>query len=388
MSSDKFLKNPEVYPYGPIGGVIDWTAVSSDEGGLPAKDSVLMVRATSGMNIAQFVSFNPITDELPTLTSRFSAIAGKLSSAKMDPRETIQQVLDNSGDGTVNIRSFTNKQHQGNPFIVGLKDVDDVVARVEDLARKCYTTIVHETIDVNDGGLNCVYAHGHVECLTGATPRGVENCEENVAVFGYSDFIAFVHTVYGPSYLPERIAAFLGAVDKRVEFSIHPKRRGVRHSHLIIWEESDEPTDAAKEILLRNRTHRWPNSASQLVGDKVFGLLETEAALRGCAAFSKVAENFTLRIGVPKTTVFPAHPNMPFFQFGTPAGSNVIWTRTCPKVQLPGKHPTFSFWADPMALLNQDYASNKELASCIVQEGVNAKISGAAMGLWYRPMPM
>ena len=371
--------NSKLYPHGKSDHLkgIKLTSV----GGKPAKDEVLMMRALEGMNIAQFVSFNPITDQCTALTSRFSAIAGKLSSDPMDPKEVVRRVLDNSGDGTVNIRSFTKERHQGNPFIVGLSDVDDILAQVEDLARRGYTTIICETIDVNDGGLNCVYAHGHVECLTGATPRGVENCDETVAVFNYKDFIKFVHTVYGPSYLPDRIAAFLGAVDKRVEFSLHPKRRGVRHSHLIIWEESDEPTDTAKDNLLQNRTHQWPNSISQLVGDKVFGLLEAESALCSSPPFAKNTENFTLRICVPKTTVFPKHPDAPIFQFGTPTGSGKVWTRTCPKVQLPGKHPTWDYWVDPMSVLYTDKFLENELASCIIQEGVDAEISGAAMVL-------
>ena len=373
--------NSKLYPNGksnPLGG-IKLTSV----GRKPAKDEMLMMRALGGMNVAQFVSFNPITEKCPSLTSRFSAIAGKLSSDPVNPKETIHRVLDNSGDGTVNIRSFTNERHQGNPFIVGLSDVDDILVQVEDLARRGYTTIVHETINVNDGGLNCVYAHGHVECLTGATPRGVENCDETVAVFNYKDFIKFVHTVYGPSYLPDRIAAFLGAIDKRVEFSLHPKRRGVRNSHLIIWEEStgSEHIDSEKEQLLQERSHQWPNSVSRLIGDKVFGLLEAEAALRSSPPFAKNMESFTLRIGVPKTTVFLKHPEAPIFQFGTPTGSGKVWTRTCPKVQLPGKYPTWPYWVDPMSVLYTDESRENELASCIIQEGVDAKISGAAMVL-------
>ena len=53
----------------------------------------------------------------------------------------------------------------------------------------------------------------------------------------------------------------------RVEFSLHPVRRGVRHTHTIIWqfEEVGAPRS--------NRRVFWPNRFSQFIGDKAFGLL-------------------------------------------------------------------------------------------------------------------
>jgi hypothetical protein len=65
----------------------------------------------------------------------------------------------------------------------------------------------------------------------------------------------------------ERYGGRSTARSGRVEFSIHPLKRGVRRDHTIIWEmEKAEPIHLAGDV-------DWPNRFSQLIGDKAFGLL-------------------------------------------------------------------------------------------------------------------
>jgi hypothetical protein len=113
---------------------------------------------------------------------------------------------------------------------------------------------------------------------------------------------------------------------RRVEFSIHPQERGVRHDHTIIWEiESLDDTWSAPHAAGSLQVGHWPNRFSQLLGDKTYGLLIAHA----------------LGFPVPRTSVFNAR--VAPFAFGRPAGARGVWLRTAPAVNEPGRHPTRFF---------------------------------------------
>ena len=106
----------------------------------------------------------------------------------------------------------------------------------------------------------------------------------------------------------------------------------------------------------------WPNRVSVEMGDKAFGLLM--ANLRG--------------LRVPKTTVIGR--SFPMCTFGTsPAYRERLWLRTCPLKETPGKYPTCWGWNDPFRLMQEADPLHTEIASLLIQEGVQAVYAGAAI---------
>jgi hypothetical protein len=205
--------------------------------------------------------------------------------------------------------------------------------------------IVNETVDVNDGGVSGVAHANVVEFAPGETPRVVEN--GSIVSVGRNVAESLLRTVYGfAPALPKQ-------PDLRVEFSIHPVRRGFAREHTIIWEIQEVPTDYLSS------TPKWPNAFSQFIGDKTFGLL--------------LANSVGLR--VPRTTSLCRH--VAPFTFGEPTGSDVKWLRTCPETPEPGFFPTVRGWADPFALMQA--AGNERLASILIQDEVPARFSGALL---------
>jgi len=90
----------------------------------------------------------------------------------------------------------------------------------------------------------------------------------------------------------------------RVEFSIHPLRRGFRREHTIIWELEDVgEVHTETEVV-------WPNNFSRYIGDKAYGPLIADL----------------LGLPVPKSTVFGR--NVAPFRFGCETGSSEVWVRT------------------------------------------------------------
>jgi hypothetical protein len=139
----------------------------------------------------------------------------------------------------------------------------------------------------------------------------------------------------------------------RLEFSLHPVRRGYKQTHTIIWEAqtTDVDTLSAKP--------QWPNSFSSLIGDKVFGLLIAEA----------------IGFCIPKTLVV-CRAVAPF-QLGQKTGSDVKWLRTAPKVPEPGFFPTVRNWTDPFRLLKDDI--DERVAAVMIQDEVSPAFSGALL---------
>jgi hypothetical protein len=206
---------------------------------------------------------------------------------------------------------------------------------------------VNETIDVNDGGVSGVVLADVIEFTPNDTPKGVD--KPGVCSLPRSLGLKILENVYGfkPALDYER--------NLRVEFSIHPIRRGVRNEQTIIWEiESYENPTTHAEI-------NWPNNFSRHLGDKVYGLL-----LAHHAGF-----NVPLTTAICRT-VAP-------FTFGISTGLYENWIRTAPKARTPGKFSTFFGWRDPFALLATEDPGQELIASVISQRSVDPLYSGSLL---------
>jgi hypothetical protein len=304
------------------------------------KDAVLDELAAE-LNVAQFVSF------APDLALRYARIYGTPPNHQFDSLEqAVSTLLAHSPERSVNVRSYDPDTPESREFVYGLRTVDDITATIRRLAGTGLYTICNETIDVRDGGVSGVVLGGIVEFAPDDTPRAVE--KPDVASLPRSIGAHILSCVYG---FPVTLSF---PPTDRIEFSIHPQRRGVRHEHIIVWERRAMTADGSPRFA-------WPNRFSRLIGDKVFGLLVAEA----------------IGLKVPRSTVV-ARRVAPF-TFGSPTGSAEPWLRTSPVVQVPGHFTTVAKWTDPFSLVQREDPDGTALASVISQEGVNARWSGAAI---------
>lgn len=301
------------------------------------KDEVLDRLAMIG-NVAQFISFGPG----PEPDQRFSRVAGfepnyRFSSA----REGIDYLLKNSPEGTVNIRGFRPGISKGEPLYYGLDNSDRVMEILHQKALENKFSIVNETIDIDDGGVSGVAIGQVFEFSPGDTPKCVD--KPGVCRLPRDIGLNLLEKVYG--FRPTLNFPF----SHRVEFSIHPKKRGIRHAHTIIWELEDvNASDIIPDI-------SWPNNFSRLLGDKVYGLLIADV----------------LGLPVPWTTVINRH--VAPFSFGMKTGTSETWIRTCPSVRSPGKYPTYFGWRDPFSIIDE----SKDIISVISQEAIHPEYSGS-----------
>lgn len=342
---------------------------------LKYKDDVLVTLAKK-CNIAQFVSYGPDGER------RHCCICGNeadlMKSASRG--ETIQLLLDKSIDHSINIRTFLPEQWSGNPFIVCLTDINVICNHIDELTSKGYYVIVHESIDVHDGGISCVLENGVVEFVPGDTPRFVEKVSElPIPRLMVDDFITFLRPIYKGISTFERLCkeGYLSTAEDddslfdyckdRVEFSLHPRSCGYKNDKIIIWEiarDSQSAYDALTSYNVFSNRHScydWPNAFSQHIGDKAYGLL--------------VANMFTKH--VPQTAVCLRSQKVESFVFGTYISIADVWTRTCPNVQVPGKYATIHGYVNPYELMDKEDPDNEALVSCIIQNGIPAKYSGA-----------
>jgi hypothetical protein len=302
------------------------------------KDSVLHHLAESA-NVAQFVSFDP---EARQRHARIRGFAVDHCFESID--EAARALLQSSG--SVNVRSFEAHRAKSREFIYGLKDANEVASEIKRLAAGGLYTIVNETIDVNDGGVSGVVLGSIVEFAPGDTPRCVEKPGTLSLARGLA--LSLLERVYG--FCPDLSRYGLA---ERVEFSIHPIRRGTLQEHTIVWEmEKVGEFDSPAEII-------WPNRFSRFIGDKAFGLLLADV----------------LGLPVPATTVFPR--SLPPFTFGKKTSSGETWIRTCPTEQEPGRYTTHRGWLDPFELMADEDPEGTKIASVLAQEGVCAAYSGS-----------
>lgn len=310
----------------------------SDERG-HYKDAILDALAHQS-NVAEFVSF------APDLRQRYAWIRDYRENHRFpSPRTAIAALLERASEHSVNIRSFDPENPKSREFIYGKTDPDTVSGEVQRLAAEGLYTIVNETVDVDDGGVSGVAYGDVIEFAPGDTPR----CVEKPGTAGMSRRLAMAlfQIVYGIRVaLPQR-------QDLRVEFSLHPLRRGYRHDHTIIWEtEAPGPAPEASSVA-------WPNRFSRWIGDKAFGLL--------------IAHLIGLR--VPRTQVIGRR--VAPFTFGMDTGLAEPWLRTSPTQQVPGKFTTRRGWLDPFRLMQEEDPEGQMIASVLAQQGIDARFSGA-----------
>jgi len=306
------------------------------------KDEILDALARSA-NVAQFVSFGP------DLVQRHSRLRGFPPDHRFaSPEEAVGVLLDRTPERSVNVRSYDPASPKSREFLYGHTNAAEVAGELARLAASGLWTIVNETIDVHDGGVSGVAFGNLLEFAPGDTPRCVE--KPGTAALPRDLGLRLLETVYGfrPN-LPAR-------AELRVEFTLHPLRRGNRHEHTILW-EIEEPGPPPDGAVLPT----WPNHFSRHLGDKAFGLLIADA----------------YGLPVPRTLVIPR--SLAPFAFGADTGSAEVWIRTCPREQVPGLFTTQRGWIDPFALLQKEDPEGTVLASVLRQQAVEARWSGALL---------
>lgn len=307
------------------------------------KDEVLNTLAEKGGNIAQFVSWGPDGNQ------RFGKIRGQ-ETPFPNMRDAITTLLERSEPRSANIRTFLPEKPDGNPFKYGLMDQNDIESMIRSFNADGYHVILNQTIPVNDGGWSGVLFGATIE----GAPNDIPRCVEKPGCMRLPRDVGFglINAVYGFHFhVPF-------GVNDRVEFSVHPFRRGYLNDFQIIWQVDRYETSA----LPQTPDIKWPNRYSEAVGDKAFGLLMAHI----------------LGFPVPKTTVFGRL--IPQFQFGTGVGNNEPpWVRTAPKEQTPGKFTTSRGWADPFEIMRKEDPEGKLIAAILVQDGIKAQFSGSAI---------
>ncbi len=310
------------------------------------KDEILNNLANN-TNIAQFISFSP-GQELKLRFARIIGInSGKAFSSNL---EAIKALLSRAEDGLVNIRTFKPNQPKGGEFFYGKSDPNEILSLLSLQASKGLHTILNETIDINDGGVSGVSFANIIEFAPFDTPKCVDKA--GVCSLPRAQAIHILEGVYG--FRP----ALNYDASTRIEFSIHPKKRGLHKDHTIIWEIEEVGAITTTASIV------WPNRFSQMIGDKVFGLLIAEA----------------VGLPVPQGTVIPR--SIAPFSLGLATEKWNTWMRTCPRTRAPGKYPTISGWEDPFEFMkanNHDSDSDdyKNIASLLIQDGVYAEYSGS-----------
>jgi hypothetical protein len=293
-------------------------------------------------NVAQFVSFGP------DLAERHAWVCGWPPNHRFgSPEAAVAAVFAASPESSVNVRSYEPHDPKARRFLYGLKSAEEALAAVSRLAGEGLYTIVNETVDVLDGGVSGVAFGDVLEFAPGDTPRCVETGD--TAALPRALGLSLLATVYrfAPA-LPEQ-------PELRVEWSLHPLRRGYRHKHTILW-EIEEPGAAPESLALS-----WPHRFSRHLGDKAFGLLMADA----------------VGLRVPRTEVLPR--GLAPFSFGADTGLAETWLRTCPREQRPGLFTTRHGWEDPFLLLAREDPEGREIASVLCQQAVEARHSGAVV---------
>ena len=225
--------------------------------------------------------------------------------------------------------------------------VGEAEALVHKLAAEHMHVIVNETVDVRDGGVSGVVQGDVIEFAPDDTPRCVEKSGAASLPLGIG--LDLLERVYGFRPSVPNVGA------GRIEFSIHPKRRGWNQTQTLLW-ELEEATVVPSVVAIR-----WPNRFSRHIGDKLFGLLIGDV----------------LGLPIPKTLAICRRVKP--FSFGRSTGLDEVWTRTCPVEQEPGRFTTAKGWRDPFQIMTVEDPSGDELASVLCQAAVEARWSGATL---------
>ena len=305
-----------------------------------AKDAVLNELARR-CNIAQFVSFSPGIEQ------RYAWVTGRPPNEEFASLEEACEILLNAAESkAVNVRSFRPGETKGQRLIQNLQTPKSIADVVRERAASGYFTIANELIPLDDGGVSGVAMGDIIEFAPADTPKCVE--KPGVASLPRRAGTRLLELVYG--FKPE--IEFGRA--QRVEFSLHPIRRGIQRRHTIIWEL--EPAPNLREVLVG----KWPNRFSKFIGDKAYGLLVAHL------------------LGFPVPRTLTISRNLAPFEFGKPTGTAETWIRTAPFVPIAGKYPTYYGWSDPYKMMHESDPSGETLPSILAQESVDFVYSGAA----------
>lgn len=345
LDGTAFEREPsDMQPVFPIIGPSVSSPNPRERDGPIRKDRSLDRLAETG-NVAQFVSFSP---ENGRAHQEYSRVAGHTPNDPfLSERMALETLLRLSPDASINLRSFSPDDPRSREFVYGIKNVDDALSALGRLLASGLFVIANETVDVADGGVSGVAQGGVLEFSPDDTPRCVE--KDGVASLPIAWGLSILETVYG--FKPD-----LGPTEgARLEFSVHPKPRGWKQTHTLLWEHEEVGSETHRPALT------WPNNFSRHVGDKAFGLLMANV----------------IGLPTPKTTVIGRR--VAPFGFGLPTGSKEIWTRTCPREPEPGLYTTVKGWLDPFALLSREDVSGSAISSVLCQTAVPARHSGAAI---------
>lgn len=299
-------------------------------------------------NVAQFLSFGLKSD----VNLRYSYIKDTKVMDDGSKKSLITKLIKSSKFKSINIRKFKPDSMKGHKLVYG-KTIDQIDAILDTLVennKNGFYSIVNENIDICDGGVSGVVLGNVIEF----SPKDTPKCVEKPGVCSLPKDMGFklLEIVYG--FSPE----IKFEENYRVEFSIHPKRQGIKNEHTIIWEYEKYELNKSEFKL------NWPNNFSRFIGDKAYGLIIASL----------------LDLLVPSTTVISR--NVAPFTFGKKTGLYEKWIRTCSIIKEPGLFYTGDTWQDPFELMiKEETKGDKEvnIASILSQEAVDAKYSGAAI---------
>jgi hypothetical protein len=306
-----------------------------------------IVREVNG-NVAQFLSFGFGEN----IDLRYSYIKNEINSENEDMKTLITKLFNSSKSQSINIRKFRPDSMKGHKLVYGkkLEDIDTVIDILSDNKKNGFYSILNENIDINDGGISGVVLGNVIEFSPNDTPKCVE--KPGICSLPKDMGYKLLQIIYG----------FQPSIDfnndYRVEFSIHPKRQGIKNEHTIIWEYEKYELNQSEFRL------NWPNNFSRFIGDKAYGLLIAHL----------------LALPTPKTTVISR--NVAPFTFGQKTGLHEKWIRTCPILKEPGLFYTGDSWKDPFELMSieETKGSNEiNIASILSQDAVDSIYSGAAI---------
>ncbi|KQO69370.1 hypothetical protein ASF18_01985 [Methylobacterium sp. Leaf89] len=308
------------------------------------KDRSLDRLADTG-NVAQFISFSPNAGRV---RQEYSRMAGHTPNDPfLSERLALETLLRLSPEASINLRSFSPDSPRSREFVYGIGNVEDAMAALHRLLGEGLFVIANETVDVRDGGVSGVAQGGVLEFSPDDTPRCVE--KDGVASLPLHIGLSMLETIYG--FRPD-LGDTQGA---RLEFSVHPRPRGWRQTHTLLWEHEHLGPEAHVPALT------WPNNFSRHIGDKAYGLL------------------MAFLVGLPTPTTTVISRRVAPFTFGAQAASREVWTRTCPREPEPGLYTTVKGWVDPFALLSKEDATGSAISSVLSQAAVPARYSGAAI---------
>ena len=299
-------------------------------------------RLAEKINVAQFVSFSPGSN----VKQEYSRVLGFSKNHRFESlSQAICFLLERSAANSINIRSFKPDDPRSHEFVYGLKDAQAVEVAARRILENGFFIIINETIDINDGGVSGVLQGGVIEFSPDDTPRCVEKPGTTSLPREWGTNI--LEQIYG-------FSVDLNVDNKtRVEFSLHPRPCGWKHSHVLAWEIEESEHGTLDPAL------NWPNNFSRMIGDKAFGLMIANEA----------------GLPVPATTVISRR--VAPFTFGKDTGSAERWIRTCPSEQIPGKYTTHHGWLDPFKLLADEDPEGTAISSVLSQHAVRAQYSGA-----------